>query len=355
MRLFAAFARSSGFCAALFLAAGLLPAPGTAQTLRTLTGEPPLIIGHRGAAGHRPDHTLAAYETGIALGADYIEPDIVMTRDGRLICRHEPEIGLTTDVAQKFPARKRTAMIDGKKVEGWFAEDFTLAEIRTLRALQPLEGRSKEWDGQFTVPTLEEVIELALRKEKERGRPVGLYIETKHPTYFREQGRDLTPELLKVLEHYGLNRRDARVFIQSFEVDNLQELAELTPVPLVQLLGPATARPFDRQAAGDPLTYGQMARPEGLDLIARYAAGIGPTKSLILPLNSDGSLKPATRLVIDAHQRGLLVHPYTFRDEDRFLSNEDKGNPVAEYRRFFNLGIDGVFTDFPDTAQRAVR
>ena len=219
---------------------------------------PPLIIGHRGAAGHLPEHTLAGYALAIDMGADYIEPDLVITKDAVLVARHENELSDTTDAAGKFPARRAEKTIDGRKVAGWFSEDFTLAEIKTLRAKERLPFRGHAHDGRYEVPTLEEVIALAQRNGSERGRPVGLYPETKHPGYFRAIGLPLEEPLLAALERHGLNRADAPVFIQSFEVGNLKALAGKTRVPLIQLIGSARWAPPDLAAAGDRRTYGDL-------------------------------------------------------------------------------------------------
>jgi glycerophosphoryl diester phosphodiesterase len=313
----------------------------------------PLVIGHRGAAGHLPEHTLAGYTLAIELGADFIEPDLVITRDGVLIARHENELSDTTDVAAKFPARRTQKAIDGKAVPGWFSEDFTLAEIKTLRARERLPFRDHSHDGRYEVPTLEEILALARRAGAERGRAVGVYPETKHPSYFRGIGLPLEEPLLAILERHGLNHADAPVFIQSFEAGNLKVLAGRTRLPLIQLIGQVDKQPWDLAASGDRRTYGDLITPAGLAEIARYARGIGPEKTSILPLAPDGSLLPPTSLVRDAHAAGLLVHPYTFRSEPRFLAKDYGGDPLAEYRRFFALGVDGVFSDFPDTAVKA--
>ncbi len=314
---------------------------------------PPLIIGHRGAAGHLPEHTIAGYTLAIDSGADFIEPDLVITKDGVLIARHENALSDTTDAADKFPGRSTTKTIDGRSVRDWFSEDFTLAEIKTLRARERLPFRDHGHDGQYEVPTLEEIIALAKRKGAERGRPVGIYPETKHPSYFRAIGLPLEEPLLAALERNGLNRADSPVFIQSFEVGNLIALHAKTPLPLIQLIGPRQYPPADLAAAGDRRTYGDLITPAGLAAIARYAWGIGPDKALIQPLAPDRSLLPPTSLVRDAHAAGLRVHPYTFRNEPRFLAKDYGDDPLAEYRSFFELGVDGVFSDFADTAAQA--
>jgi len=299
----------------------------------------PLIIAHRGASGHRPEHTLEAYRLAVEMGTDFIEPDLVSTRDGVLIARHENEIGATTDAAERFPDRKKTKSIDGQTISGWFSEDLTLEEIRTLRAKERLAFRSHAYDGQFGIVTFDEVIELAQRLGKERGRPVGIYPETKHPTYFRNLGLPLEEKLVAALEKHGWNRADAPVFIQSFEQGNLRELHKKTPVPLIQLVSDA-----------------KLLSDSGLADIATYAKGIGPEKRLIIPVNSaDGTLGPATDLVSRAHRAGLKVHVWTLRREPQFLPAAYKGDIAAEFRDFQKLGVDGVFSDFPDLAVAAYR
>lgn len=328
----------------------------------TLNGQPPIVIGHRGASGYRPEHTLASYDLAISMGADFIEPDLVSTRDGVLVARHEPNITGTTDVSSRpeFAARRTTKMVDGKAETGWFAEDFTLAEIKTLRAVERLPYRGQSYNGQFEVPTLQEVVDLARRRGAEAGRVVGLYIETKHPSYFQAASLPLEQRLVDVLRANGLNRRDAPVFIQSFEVANLRQLKAMTDVPLIQLLDEGGARPYDFVLAGDRRTYGDLLTPAALAEIRTYAAGVGPWKRLIVPLaaagqvvESDRATLPATTLVGDAHRAGLLVHPYTFRSEAMLLARDYGGDALAEYRQFFALGVDGVFSDFPDQALRA--
>ena len=322
------------------------PAPLAAAESR------PLVIAHRGASGYRPEHTLGSYRLAIAMGADCIEPDLVMTKDGALVARHEPEIGTTTDVAAKFPERKTTKTVDGEAVEGWFAEDFTLAEIKTLRARQPRDYRASAWDGLWEVPTLQEVIDLAKAATAETGREICIYPETKHPTYFAEQGLDIDTALVEVLNRNGLTEPTSPVFVQSFETGNLKKLNGMTRVRLIQLMEDFDARPYDLAKAGDPTTYRDLMRPEALAEIATYAYGIGPWKRTILP-ETDGVLGTATSLIADAHAAGLKVHPYTFRDEPQFLAKDYEGDATAEYLQFFALGVDGLFSDFPDTAVRA--
>jgi glycerophosphoryl diester phosphodiesterase len=300
--------------------------------------KPPLIIGHRGFAGHRPEHTLEGYRLAAEAGADFIEPDLVSTRDGVLVARHENEIGGTTDVAERFADRRRTKTVDGMTVTGYFTEDFTLAEIKTLRAKERLPFRSHDYDGQYLVPTLGEVIELAQRLGKELGRPIGVYPETKHPTYFRNIGLPLEQTLLNALSTHGWNERDAPVFIQSFEASSLREIRRSSRTKLILLLEANEQLPDAR-----------------LKDIAGYADGIGPDRRLVIPAAPDGLLLPPTDLVARAHRAGLLVHVWTLRNEPMFLSPSYKGDPMAEYRQFRDLGVDGLFTDFADVAYAALR
>jgi glycerophosphoryl diester phosphodiesterase len=316
------------------------PAVALSLMLAAFAAAPPrpLIIGHRGASGHRPEHTLASYRLAAEMGADFVEPDLVSTKDGVLIARHENEIGATTDVASTFPDRKATKTVDGQSIAGWFTEDFTLAEIKTLRAKERLAFRSHEFDGRFDVPTFDEVIELAQQMGKELGRPIGVYPETKHPTYFRGIGLPIEEKLLASLTAHGWNRRDAPVFIQSFESGNLRELRKKTGVRLMQLV--TTAASVDAA---------------GLKDIAGYADAIGPEKRLIVPVGPDGSLLPPTDLVTRAHALGLLVHVWTLRIDKEFLPAGYHGRAEAEFEQFRTLGVDGLFTDFPDVAARALR
>jgi glycerophosphoryl diester phosphodiesterase len=321
----------------------------------------PLVIGHRGASGYRPEHTLASYRLAIEMGADYIEPDLVSTKDHVLVTRHENNIADTTDVAAhpEFASRRTTKTIDGNPMTGWFTEDFTLAELRTHRAkerLPDLRPANTAFDGLYQVPTFQEVIDLAKRAG------VGIYPETKHPTYFDSIGLSLEEPLLATLRANGLTGPRAKVFIQSFETANLRELRARTRLPLVQLID-ATGRPYDFVVSGDPRTYADLVTPAGLAEIATYADGIGPNKDLIIPRDSAGNLLEPTSLVRDAHREGLVVHPWTFRRENNFLPLDFRqGNPAspeflrapgdlpAELRLFFRLGVDGVFSDNADVA-----
>ncbi|MBD2522872.1 glycerophosphodiester phosphodiesterase [Nostoc sp. FACHB-133] len=323
----------------------------------------PIIIAHRGASGYRPEHTLAAYELAIALGADYIEPDLVSTKDGVLIARHENEISETTDVAShtEFARRQTTKIIDGESKTGWFTEDFTLAEVKTLRAKErigQLRSQNTAYDGLFEIPTLQEIIDLVKRKSAEINRAIGIYPETKHPTYFKSIGLALEPPLLATLTANGYEGANAPVFIQSFEVSNLQDLSTKTDLPLVQLLN-NSGKPNDFVVSGDERTYADLVTASGLREIAKYAQAVGVHKNLLVPRDSSGKLRrhkaacrqiSPTSLVTDAHTAGLLVHAWTFRNEDYFLPLDFQGNPQGEYELFFSLGVDGVFSDYPDTA-----
>jgi glycerophosphoryl diester phosphodiesterase len=320
-----------------------------------------IVIGHRGASGYRPEHTLAAYRLAIESGADFIEPDLVSTKDRVLVARHENEISATTDVAShpEFASRRTTKSIDGVSVTGWFTEDFTLAELKTLRAIEripQLRPTNAAFNGLYEVPTLQEVIDLA----KEEG--VGIYPETKHPTYFDGIGLSLEEPLVATLRANGLDRRQARVYIQSFEVGNLQELDRMTRVRIVQLIN-SSGKPYDFVVSGDPRTYADLATRAGLAEISDYADGVGPAKDLIVPRDSSNELLSPTRLVRNAHREGLVVHPWTFRRENSFLPEDFRqgnpshpvylgaaGNLPGELELFYELGVDGVFSDNPDTA-----
>ncbi|WP_294018779.1 glycerophosphodiester phosphodiesterase [Sphingomonas sp.] len=310
----------------------------------------PIVIAHRGASGERPEHTLAAYSLAIEQGADFIEPDLVMTKDGQLVARHENDITGTTDVASRkeFADRKRTKTIDGISHTGWFTEDFTLAELKALRAKERLpllrRGNAK-FDGQFEVPTLREIIALAKAGTAKTGRTIGIYPETKHPSYFASIGLPMEALLVAELKAAGWDRADAPVFIQSFEVNNLKTLKQLTQVPLIQLMA-ADGGPADKAQP----SYKAMATPEGLKAIAAYASGVGPQKDMVVA--GDGTVLP---LVADAHAAGLKVHPWTFRAENYFLPSglrkginpAGHGDMAAEIARFLAAGVDGLFTDYP--------
>lgn len=312
----------------------------------------PLVIAHRGASGYLPEHTLAAYALAVAQGADYIEPDLVATRDGVLVARHENDIGTTTDVAARFPDRRTTRLVDGIAVTGWFTEDLTLAELKTLRARERLPFRSGDHDGHYPVPTLEEILDLVARLDAETGRRIGLYPETKHPSYFRQIGLPLEEPLIAALEARGYRGPTDPVFIQSFETANLRWLRQRTRLRLVQLLDQEGA-PWDWREAGRAGSYADMLTPAGLHDVAGRADGIGPHKHLIVPWTPAGDLDRPTSLVNDAHAAGLLVHPWTFRSDPEFLHPAYGASPEREIRQYLELGVDGVFADFPDVAVRA--
>jgi glycerophosphoryl diester phosphodiesterase len=331
-------------------------------------GGKPLVIAHRGASGYLPEHTLAAYSVAILQGADFIEPDLVMTKDGHLIARHDNVLNLTTDVARRpdFADRRTTKVVDGVTVTGWFSEDFTLTEIKQLRAIERIPDvrpANARFDGQFQVPTLQEIIDLVKSHERALGRRIGLYPETKHPTYFQRLGLPMEEPLVEMLCRNGYEEAPERVFIQSFEVGNLRKLDSMTPIPLVQLLG-REGKPYDVEAERGALTYDQMATPQGLADIATYADGVGPEKyHFILAPDVEGRLDPAnaTDFVKNAHAVGLKVHPYTFRAENRFLpaslrSSDDPnalGDGEGEIAAFLATGVDGFFTDQADAGVRA--
>lgn len=323
----------------------------------------PIIIAHRGASGERPEHTLGSYQLAIDQGADFIEPDLVSTKDGVLVARHENEISETTDVAAhpEFADRKTTKTIDGQSLTGWFTEDFTLAELKTLRAkerLPQLRPANTAFDSRWDVPTLDEIIALVKRREQETGRRIGLYPETKHPSHFRGLGLPLEERLVATLARAGYDGADDPVFIQSFEVDNLKRLNAVTELPLIQLMA-SVAGPPDRPNT----TYAEMSTPEGLAEIARYADGVGLEKAMVIPRSADGKLAAPSSIVKDAHAAGLKVHVWTFRRENYFLPAEFKagGSPVAtgnvgaEIKAFVATGIDGLFSDNVAEAVAAAR
>ncbi|MGV9452648.1 glycerophosphodiester phosphodiesterase [Streptomyces sp. NPDC003635] len=323
----------------------------------------PTIIGHRGASGYRPEHTLGAYQLALDMGAHVVEAgDLVPTKDGHLVCRHEPEIGGTTDVADhpEFAGRRTTKTLDGVATTGWFTEDFTLAELKTLRAIERIPANRPHntlYNGRWEIPTFEEVLQWQEKQTRERGEQVWIYPELKHPTYFRKLGLGLEERIAKVLRKYGRHKWNSPVIVQSFEPTSIQRLNRLIDNPLVVLLSGASTRPYDFVDSGDPRTVADLIKPAGLREIASYAQGIGPTLDLIIPRDASGNLTQPTTLVADAHRVGLLLHPYTLRNENPFLpANFRKGTDAdaygdvfGAYRTYFATGIDGVFTDQPDT------
>jgi glycerophosphoryl diester phosphodiesterase len=325
----------------------------------------PIVIGHRGASGYRPEHTLSSYRLAIELGADFIEPDLVSTKDHQLVARHEPDITGTTDVAShpEFAGRKTTKVIDGVVTTGWFTTDFTLAELKTLHAIERLPAIRQHntlYDGLYQVPTLQDDIDQARELSRKYHRQVNLVPEIKHSTFFRSVGLPMEQRLLDVLRSNGLDNQRSGVIIQSFEVGNLQWLHEHTKVPLMQLTS-ATGAPADFVASGDPRTYADLVTPLGLRGVAQYATYLGPDKNQIIPRDATNHLTAPTSLVADAHRAGLLITPYTFRNENSFLPADfqrgsnpaDYGNAIAEYLLFFEVGVDGMFTDNTDTAVRS--
>lgn len=296
----------------------------------------PIVIAHRGASGYRPEHTLAAYELAIDQGADFIEPDLVSTRDRILVARHENAIHDTTDVQThpEFADRRITKVVDGISITGWFTEDFTAAELKTLRCRERLPGvrpANTAYDGRYAIPTFEEILELVARKNAQLGRNTGVYPETKHPAYFASLGLSLEEPLLQALKSTAVP-----VFIQSFEDGNLRELRGRTSLPLIQLFSAP-----------------EWTSPARLRQIRKYADGIGPEKELVIPRGSSDELGDPTALVEDAHRAGLVVHAWTFRSEAQFLPSDCREDPRREYERFFAAGVDGVFSDHPDIAVAA--
>ncbi|KRB77029.1 glycerophosphodiester phosphodiesterase [Nocardioides sp. Root190] len=325
----------------------------------------PLVIAHRGASGHRPEHTLEAYRLAIRMGADFVEPDLVATRDGVLVARHENEISGTTDVAEhpEFAARRTTKLVDGSPITGWFTEDFTLRELRTLRAeerLPQVRPDNTAYDGRFQIPTLDEVIALVRTESRRVGRRIGIAPETKHPTYFDSIGLSLEEPLVRTLRRHGLDRRNARVVVQSFETTNLRQLDRMTRVPLAQLVDAAGA-PYDLKAAGASTTYADLVTPSGLADIASYADWVAPNKALILPRDSAGATGAPTALVDDAHDAGLRVVTWTLRAENQFMATNFRigtdpnahGDLAAESRAFLDAGVDALFADHPGIVVRA--
>lgn len=371
------------------LLAAAAPATAHEENARRRADNAPLVIGHRGGAnGYLPEHTLEAYALGISLGADYIEPDLVATKDGHLIARHEPNLIDTTNVKDlpQFANRRRTVMLDGVSTDGFFASDFTLAEIKQLRAVQSFAERDQSFNGKFQIPTLAEVIDLAKRKSREEGRRIGIYPETKHPTYHQSIGLPLEDRLLDVLSAAGWNQRNAPVFIQSFETANLRYLRSKTSVRLIQLvdandvkpdgtldLSKPYDKPYDWVVSNRDGLFSDLLTPRGLQEVKGYADGIGPWKPYLISsacktvqagacadVTGDGAiderdrvLLPPTNVIANAHRLGLLVHPYTFRSEQKRLTGSFGGNAVNEYLAFYEAGVDGLFSDFADTAVAA--
>ena len=382
------YSAAAALVAAVLLAACANTGPERQSAYPTLDGAKPLVIGHRGASGYLPEHTLASYRKAIEMGADFIEPDLVVTKDGELVARHEPNITATTDVSTRpeFASRKKTRMVDGVAETGWFVTDFTLAELRTLYAKQANPVRDQSFNKQFPVPTFREILELAKSESARTGRTIGVYPETKHPTYHVAAGLPIEPRLLKILAEYGYTKKNSPVIIQSFEVQNLKDLRQQTGVRLVQLIdgdgvdaqGKVTLvapfdKPYDFAVRKDPRTFPDLLTPTGLAEIKTYADGIGPWKPYLRSakqvlgsdgkpqdLNGDGKITDADRVLLaptevvkNAHAAGLFVHAFTFRNEKELLVSDYKGDPKVEYAVFYELGVDGLFSDFPDTALAA--
>lgn len=379
---------SAGLALGALLIAGA-PQPALSQvSAPTLSGQKPLIVGHRGASGYRPEHTLEAYKLAIEQGADFIEPDLVVTKDGVLIARHEPMMSGTTDVASRpeFASRKTMRKVDGIETTDWFAGDFTLAEIKTLRAKQAFADRDASHNGKYEIPTFREIVDLAKSESARLGRTIGIYPETKHPIFHAAIGLPLEDRLLDALKAEGWTEKSSPVIIQSFETANLKYLRGKTQVRLFQLvdaddvdkdgnivLAAPFDKPYDFVVTGDKRTFKDLVTAEGLKEIATYADWVAPWKPYLMAgkqmigadgkpqdLNKDGAiderdrvLLPPTDVVKNARAAGLQIHTWTFRSEPKRLASDFKGDAAAEYRAYLALGIDGLFTDFPDTAVKA--
>jgi glycerophosphoryl diester phosphodiesterase len=359
--------------AAVALTLPLLPATGLGAGTSTSTPavasfkevDGPIVFAHRGVSGYRPEHTLAAYELAVQMGADSLEPDLVSTKDGVLVARHEPWLGHTTDVADRpeFADRQVTKVVSGRQIaDEWFVEDFTLAELKTLRAIEPLPAIRQHntiYDGRWEIATFDEIIDLVKRSSR-GGRQVGLFPETKHPTYFESIGLPLEEPLIRAIQRNGLDRPNSGVMVQSFEPTSLRKLNEALKVPVVQAIT-TSGSPYDTIANGEGPTFADMVTPDGLREIATYADWIGPNKNLVIPRNADATLGEPTSLVDDAHAAGLRVAAYTFRNENQYLPADmrigtnpgDYGDAFAEYLAFYEVGVDGVWSDNPDTAMLA--
>jgi len=377
------------------LAVSALSACGNMNTssksaLATLDGQPPLVVAHRGASGYLPEETLEAYARAVELGADVIEMDLLVTKDGVLVARHDPNLAISTDVAKhpEFASRKKTMQVDGETQTGWFVQDFTLAEVKTLGGISTDAERPQQFNGQFKIPTFQEIIDFAKAKTKETGRTIAIYPETKNPTWFRDMGLPMEDKLVAMINAAGWNSKTAPIFVQSFEPGSLKYMkSKGLNTRLIQLIdgdgidmktGVMTYavpvdRPYEWTKAGDKRTFSSMVTPAGLAEIKTYADGIGPWKRYIfsiqgtigadgkaIDINKDGKINDAdattmasTTLIADAHKAGLFVHPFTFRNENRRLAADYKGDPKNEYLAYYRLGVDGVFTDFTDTALTA--
>ena len=377
--------------AALALAACSFPG-GPRGALPTLDGKPPLVVAHRGASGYLPEQTLESYARAIELGADVIEMDLVVTKDGVLVARHDPNLAISTDVAKhpEFASRKKTMQVDGETQTGWFVQDFTLAEVKTLGGISTDAERPQQFNGQFKIPTFQEIIDFAKAKSRETGRTIAIYPETKNPTWFRDLGLPMEDKVVAMINAAGWNSKTAPIFVQSFEPGSLKYMkSKGLNTKLIQLIdgdgvdmktGAITYavpvdRPYEWTKVGDKRNFDVMVTPAGLAEIKTYADGIGPWKRYIISIkgtigadgkpvdvNKDGKINDAdatsatpTTLIADAHKVGLFVHPFTFRNESRRLPIDLKGDPKNEYLQYYKLGVDGVFTDFTDTALAARR
>jgi glycerophosphoryl diester phosphodiesterase len=384
MRTGRGFARHIAACGATLLSVACFAQP--AATSKTLNGAPPLIIGHRGLPGLYPEEIIAGYKAAIAAGTDALELDLQSSSDGVLFACHNVYLSDTTDVAShpEFASRKKSRMVDGVPTgPDWYISDFTAAELKTLRVRQPIATRSKQYDGLYPMATLREIIDLAKQAMTARpGRRIYIYPETKNPLYQRQLGRPLEEKLVAMLAKEGWNTPDAPVFVQSFDPASLKLMRKQgLKTRVVQLIdgtdvdyrtgaitytSPDTAKPFSWLEAHDPRTFAAMITPAGLAEIKTYADGIGPWKLYILPAGgldaggnpvralAEAANLPPTSLIADAHQAGLFVHAYTFRDEPENLTKTYRGDPKAEYNAYFSLGIDGVFSDFSTTARTAL-
>jgi len=321
----------------------------------------PIVIAHRGASGERPEHTRAAYELAIEQGADFIEPDLVMTRDGHLVVRHENEIDETTDIADRpeFADRRTTRAVDGVPITGWFTEDFTLAELKTLRARErrpALRPASAAFDGQEPILTFDEVVEIAREAGARAGRVIGVAPELKHPSHFAALDLPMEDAFVAALERHALTSADAPILIQCFEVGTLERLKARIDAPLLQLMQ-AGGGPADRPGA----TYAEMATPQGLAEIARYAEAVGVQDLMVVPRDDAGRALAASPLTVDAHAAGLKVVVWTFRAENLFLPAQyrvgdapaDHGDLTGWLKAIYALGVDAVFSDFPAAAVNA--
>ncbi|MEB0055557.1 glycerophosphodiester phosphodiesterase [Variovorax sp. LG9.2] len=381
------FATALTAAATLALVACAMPAADSAKGLITLDGKQPLVVAHRGASGYLPEETMEAYSRAVELGADVIEMDLLITKDGVLVARHDPNLAISTNVAShpEFAARKKTMKVDGETQTGWFIQDFTLAEVKTLGGISTDAERPQQFNGKFKVVTFQEILDFQKLKTRETGRAIAIYPETKNPTWFRDMGLPLEDKLIAMINAAGLNSKTAPIYVQSFEPGSLKYMkSKGLNTKLIQLIdgdgidmktGAMTYaipvdRPYEWAKAGDARTFSAMVTPAGLAEIKTYADGIGPWKRYIISIkgtmgadgkpvdvNKDGKINDAdatslapTTLVADAHKAGLFVHPFTFRNENRRLPIDYAGDPKNEYLAYYRLGVDGVFTDFTDTA-----